>query len=92
MSFAHAFFILLKPRQIYSLNESPPIDNDDPNNPWKLTNKYNQILENGTIASNSSFIQAPDTHTNMFTDYGTSLLSLYLYLLGIIHLFLNLYI
>ncbi len=83
VNFAHAFLILLKPREIYSLNEPPPINNNDPNNPWKLTHSYNQILENGAIASNPSFIQIPNANTNMFTDYKTSLFSMYLYLTGI---------
>ncbi|PKY29596.1 hypothetical protein RhiirB3_484012 [Rhizophagus irregularis] len=63
VSFAHAFFILLKPRDIYSLTEQPPADNDDPNNPWKLEDK-------------------PNNNTNLFTNYGTSLFSMYLYLIG----------
>jgi len=87
ISFAHAFFILLKPRQTYSLDEPPPIDNNDPNNPWKLTTSYHQILENGTISSNPLFVQKTDTNTNMFTDYGGSFLSMYLFLTGIILFF-----
>lgn len=67
VSFAHAFFILLKPRDIYSLTEQPPADNDDPNNPWKLEDK-------------------PNNNTNLFTNYGTSLFSMYLYLIGIINI------
>ncbi|CAG8483535.1 3153_t:CDS:2 [Funneliformis caledonium] len=81
LSFAHAFLILLQPRKVYSLDE-PPANNDDPNNPWGLTDSYNQVLENGTIEPNSSFVQRPDLNTNMFIDYGTSLLSMYLYLTG----------
>ncbi|CAG8466075.1 467_t:CDS:10 [Funneliformis caledonium] len=80
--FAHAFLILLQPRKDYSLDNPPPLSNNGPNNPWKLTDSYNQVLENGTIAPNSSFVQQPDMNTNMFTDYGTSVLSMYLYLIG----------
>ncbi len=83
LSFAHAFLVLLKPRQIYSLNEPPPANNDDPNNPWNLADSYNPKLENGTIVPNSTFVQKPDTNTNMFVDYGTSIFSMYLFLTGI---------
>ncbi|CAI2194832.1 8315_t:CDS:2, partial [Funneliformis geosporum] len=78
LSFAHAFWILLQPRKYYSLDKSPT-DHDDPNNPWELTDKYNQILDNGTIVT---FVQQPDKNTNMFIDYGSSLLSMYLYIIG----------
>ncbi len=80
LSFSHAFMILLKPRRDYNLER--PTNNDDPNNPWDLTDKFNQI-ENGTI-TNPSFVQQPNTNTNMFTSYRTSLFSTYLYLTGII--------
>ena len=86
VSFAHAFHILLEPRQSYSLDEPPPMDDYDRNNPWVLTSEYNQELENGTILSNSSFVQKPDNNTNMFADFKTSLLSTYLYLLGMVRL------
>ena len=82
--YAHAFFVLLKPRQTYSLDEPPPVDNNDPNNPWKLTDKFVQILEDGTIQSNPSFVQVPDANTNLFIDFRTSVLSTYLYLLGVV--------
>src|SRR6266498_3450793 len=36
LSFAHAFWVLLKPNQNYDL-DTPPPTNDDPNNPWSLT-------------------------------------------------------
>ncbi|CAG8735344.1 8182_t:CDS:2, partial [Funneliformis caledonium] len=79
LSFAHAFWILLKPRKDYDLNTPPPEGNDDPNNPWELTDKYTQILDDGT---NETYVQQPDKNTNMFTTYRTSLLSMYLYLTG----------
>ena len=82
LSFAHAFMILLKPRESYSLEE--PTNNNDPNNPWDLTDKFNQV-ENGTITNSTSFVQQPDTSTNMFDSYRTSLFSMYLYLIGIIN-------
>ncbi len=88
VSFAHAFLILLKPREFYSLIKPPPTNNNDPNNPWRLTDSYNLVLENETIASNPSLIQVPNWNTNMFTDYKTSLLSMYLYLIGMILFYL----
>src|SRR5688572_15854688 len=48
LSFAHAFFILLKPKLDFSLNELT--NNDDSNNPWSLTDSYYQI-ENGKVSS-----------------------------------------
>ncbi len=83
LSFAHAFLILLKPRQTYSLDV--PTVNSDKNNPWKLTDQYkNGQVENGTF-TNLTLVQQPDKNTNMFADYGTSLFSMYLYLTGIIY-------
>jgi len=38
LSFVHAFLILLRPRQNYSLDE--PTNNDDPNNSWDLTERF----------------------------------------------------
>ena len=84
LSFAHAFWILLRPSQSFSFDFPPSNDNDDPNNPWKLTSNYNQLLEDGTISPNSFLVQRPDKNTNMFTNYGTSLFAMYLYLLGIV--------
>src|ERR1043165_2451252 len=80
VSFAHAFFILLRPKSVYSLDE--PTNNDDPNNPWNLVPSYYQTLEDGTITSNKLFVQAPDDGTNMFTDYGNALYATYLFLMG----------
>ncbi len=87
VSFAHAFFVLLKPSFKYPLNE--PMINDDPNNPWNLTNSYKTILENGTIASNISLIQEPSSNINMFTDATTALFAMYLYLTGMIYSFIH---
>ena len=84
ISFAHAFFILLKPKHDYTLNE--PTNNDDANNPWSLTDSYYPI-ENGEISSNPIFVQKPDKNTNMFIDYGTALFSTFLYLTGMYNYF-----
>ena len=80
LSFSHAFWILLTPSQDYDLDV--PIVNDDPNNPWSLTDIYNQV-ENGVIAPDTSLVQKPDMNTNMFTDYATSIFATYLFLTGI---------
>ncbi len=82
LSFAHAFFVLLRPKLDYTLNE--PTNNDDPNNPWRLTDSYYQI-ENGKFSSNPLFVQKPDMNTNMFAGYDTALFSMFLYLTGIIY-------
>ena len=84
LSFTHAFWVLLRPKEGYSLDE-PPLTDDDPNNPWDLTSSFNQILNDGTFTSKLLFIQKPDKNTNMFSDYSTSLFAMYLYLTGIIY-------
>ena len=80
VSFAHAFYILLRPEGVYSLDK--PTNNEDPNNPWNLVPNYYQKLENGTISSNKLFVQAPDYSTNMLTDYWNALYAMYLFLIG----------
>ncbi|RGB38504.1 hypothetical protein C1646_755671 [Rhizophagus diaphanus] len=71
--FAHAFLVLLKPKLIYVWEI-----NDDLNDPWLNKTYYNQII-NGTTAQNASLL---DENTNMFTDYGTALFAIYLFLIG----------
>jgi hypothetical protein len=89
ISFAHAFYILLSPKSEISLDQYT--NNDDQNNPWKLTPSYNQIIDNndGNIYSNPFMIQTPDKNTNMFMDIRTSLFAIYLFLAGIISNFHN---
>ncbi|GBC16149.2 hypothetical protein GLOIN_2v1731430 [Rhizophagus irregularis DAOM 181602=DAOM 197198] len=78
-SFAHAFFLLLHPQNLIdSLSAQNP---NDPNNPWTLSNTYNQTDENGNIL-NESLIQIPSENTNLFYSYPTSLLATYLFLIG----------
>ena len=84
LSFAQAFFILLKPSQSYSFDN--PIFNNDPNNPWNLTDSYYQVSDNETIIPNK-LSQQPDENTNMFVDFRTALLAVYLFLTGIIFLY-----
>jgi hypothetical protein len=82
ISFAHAFYILLSPRSEFSLEKYT--DNDDPNNPWNLAPSYNQIIDsNEAMSSNPFMVQIPDANTNMFTDIGTSIFAMYLFLAGI---------
>ncbi len=81
VSFAHAFFVLLKPQEEFSEVELGNLL--DSNNPWSLTDKYHQVL-NGTINSNLTLYKEPDEYTNLFSSYPDSLLAMYLFLTGII--------
>jgi hypothetical protein len=82
ISFAHAFYILLSPRSEFSLEKYT--DNNDPNNPWNLAPSYNQIIDSNEAKSSNPFVvQIPDNNTNMFTDIGTSIFAMYLFLAGI---------
>ena len=78
--FGIAFFILLRPTKPFSLDD--PIFNDDNNNPWNLAVKYSSVDSDGKINSNPTLIQTPDSNTNMFDNFGTSLLAMYLFLTG----------
>jgi hypothetical protein len=76
ISFAHAFYILLSPTETdFSFKDN------DPNNPWNIVPTYKEVL-NGTIDPNSYIIQQPDDNTNLFTDYRTALVAMYLFLTG----------
>ncbi len=57
-------------------------NNDDQNNPWNIASTYNSILEDGSIDSKPFIIQKPNEDTNMFADYRTALLAMYLSLIG----------
>ena len=69
--FGFAFFILLKSTK-----------NNDRNDPWNLTTKYNFVHSDGTTNSTLTLIQVPDSNTNMFNWFPTSLLAMYLFLTG----------
>ncbi|RIA86106.1 hypothetical protein C1645_856790 [Glomus cerebriforme] len=56
-------------------------NSSDPNNPWTLSNTYNQTDETGNV-KNEAFIQVPSGNTNLFYSYPTSLLAIYLFLTG----------
>ncbi|RIA98305.1 hypothetical protein C1645_870767 [Glomus cerebriforme] len=78
-SFAHAFFLLLHPQNLLdSLNTQ---NSNDPDNPWTLSNTYDQVDENGNVL-NETLIQVPDENKNLFYSYPTSLLAIYLFLTG----------
>lgn len=82
-SFAFAFYILLSPKEDYSLDIRT--FNDDPNNPWNLTATY-QVFVNETSTSPNLFIlQQPDENTNMFTNYANSLFATCLLLTGMLN-------
>ncbi|KAF0493216.1 transient receptor potential cation channel subfamily a member 1-like [Gigaspora margarita] len=79
-AFAHSLHLLLRPSATYSLDE--PSYSDDPNDPWNLATTYNPVDNDGTISTQPSLIEPPDSSTNMFTMFGTSLLAVYLLLTG----------
>ncbi|PKC10762.1 hypothetical protein RhiirA5_498240 [Rhizophagus irregularis] len=77
--FGFGFFILLRPITNISLDR--PDFNEDNNNPWNLATKYN-YLKDGIIDPDNSLIQIPDSNTNMFTWFQTSIFAMYLLLTG----------
>ncbi|GBB91184.1 hypothetical protein RclHR1_18340002 [Rhizophagus clarus] len=78
-SFAHALFLLLHPQNLIDSFKTPNLS--DPNNPWALSNTYNQTDENGNVL-NETLIQVPTESTNLFYSYPSSLLATYLFLTG----------
>ena len=78
-SFAHAFFLLLHPQNL--IDSVDTSDLNDPNNPWTLSDTFNQVDENGTILT-ETLIKHPDANTNLFYSYPTSLLAMSLFLTG----------
>jgi len=82
IGYAHAFFILLKPRPGTLLNTPPGPDNDDPNNPWRLTDAFDSVNNDGTISDKNAFVGAPDPNTNLFMRFDTALWAAYLILTG----------
>ena len=71
LGFAHAFFILLR-----------STDSNNENDPWSLTNTYNPINSDGSVNPNPTLVQTPNSNTNMFNWFPTSLLAMYLFLTG----------
>jgi len=78
-SFALSFHLLLIPKDPDFLSKP---DFADPNNPWTLSKKFNQIFEDGSINPKPIIIQAPEESINLFTSYYTSLIVTYLFLTG----------
>ncbi|GBB87758.1 hypothetical protein RclHR1_14250001 [Rhizophagus clarus] len=68
------------PTKDFSLDQ--PTINDDKNNPWNLAIRYSSINSDGSISSNPTLIQTPDSNSNMFSWFPTSLLAMYLFLTG----------
>ncbi|CAJ0839494.1 506_t:CDS:2, partial [Entrophospora sp. SA101] len=82
LSFAHAFYMLLKPSQDYTL-DSPIFNKNDPNNPWNLTSKYfTYFTSNNSYNQDSIIVQQPDGNTNMFAKFPFSILAIYNLLAG----------
>ena len=75
-SFVLLFHLLLIPKDLSKPNFN------DPNNPWSLSKKFNQIFEDGSINPKFALIQVPEENTNLFTTFYTSLMATYLYLTG----------
>jgi hypothetical protein len=71
LGYAQAFFIILRPNSI----------NDD-NDPQNLATKYDFVNSDGTINNTTSIIQEPDSNTNLFNWFPTSLLAVYNLLTG----------
>ncbi|KAF0552643.1 transient receptor potential cation channel subfamily a member 1-like [Gigaspora margarita] len=75
IGFAHSFYILLHPQQG---------GDDDPNDPWNLSNAFYQKFENGSISPNPVLVQAPNSNTNMYADFRTALIAMYMVLAGML--------
>ena len=76
LGFAHAFFNILRNDDPFS--EPPVIDNNS-HNSWNLETKYYTIYPNNTIEKNPVFVESSPS---VFKNFGNSLLSMYLILLG----------
>ncbi|CAI2168546.1 8543_t:CDS:2 [Funneliformis geosporum] len=69
----------------YSLDTNLIIDSVEykvEQDPWEITTIYSNPDQKGLTDPKPSSIQAPDENTNMFSDYGTSLFAIYLFLTG----------
>ncbi|GBC34279.1 hypothetical protein GLOIN_2v1842993 [Rhizophagus irregularis DAOM 181602=DAOM 197198] len=71
LGYAQAFFIVLRSNSI----------NDD-NDPRNLATKYKFVNPDGTISNTTTIIQDPDSNTNLFNWFPTSLLAVYNLLTG----------
>ena len=66
LGFAHAFFITLRSTEV----------NDD-NDPWNLATRYYFANSNEIINDATTLVQPPDSNTNLFNSFLTSLLAVY---------------
>ena len=71
--FGFAFFILLR--------------SGDANDPWNLTTQFSYVNSDGTMNSTPAITQIPDSNTNMFNWFPTSILAMYLLLTGNIYIY-----
>ncbi|CAG8793547.1 17428_t:CDS:2, partial [Racocetra persica] len=65
---------LIRPKPNY------PSYSSDPNDPWNLATTYNSITSNNTIETSASLIEPPDSNTNMFMWFDSSILAVYIML------------
>ncbi|CAJ0880799.1 1950_t:CDS:2 [Entrophospora sp. SA101] len=57
--------------------DSPDFKDNDPNNPWNLASKYFTYFTNDkSYNQNSIIIQQPDSNTNMFAHFHSSMLAI----------------
>ncbi|CAJ0857409.1 11092_t:CDS:2 [Entrophospora sp. SA101] len=83
LSFSHAFYILLKPIQEDYKFDIPDFIDNDPNNPWNLASKYFTYFKSDkSYNQNSIIVQQPDSNTNMFAHFHSSMLAMYNFLAG----------
>ena len=83
LSFSHAFYILLKPLQEDYTLDNPDFRENDPNSPWNLASKYfTYFTSDKSYNQNSIIVQQPDSNTNMFAHFHSSMLAMYNFLAG----------
>ncbi|RIA84731.1 hypothetical protein C1645_831819 [Glomus cerebriforme] len=71
LGYAHAFFIILRSTKV-----------NDANDPQNIVTKYDFVNSDGTINNNTTLIQEPDSNTNLFNWFPTSLLAVYKLITG----------
>ncbi|GBC08630.1 hypothetical protein RclHR1_08270007 [Rhizophagus clarus] len=71
LGYAQAFFIVLRSNS-----------NNDDNDPRNVATKYDFVNPDGTISNATTMIQDPDSNTNLFNWFPTSLLAVYKLLTG----------
>ena len=66
LGFAHAFFVTLR-----------SIEANDDNDPWNLATRYYFANSNEILNNTATLVQPPDSNTNLFNWFPTSLLAVY---------------